>query len=101
MQNKDIIAHVIKFAGKRFKVEEGDYLHTTATRASFHTQVPGHNWRVSAQVSIIDDEVHFGIRTIGGGYGYGAHLFTDMVTPGMLDRYLEKASKAVMDGITA
>lgn len=101
MQNKEIIAHVIKFAGERFKVQEGDYLNNTATRASFHTQVPGHNWRINATASIIDDEVFFGIRTIGGGHGYGAHLFTDTVTPAILDRYLEKAYKSIMDGITA
>lgn len=101
MQNKEIIAYVIKFAGQRFKVQEGDYLKNDATSATFHTQVPGHNWKVSARASIVDDEVHFGIRTIGGGHGYGAHLFTDTVTPAILDRYLEKAYKSIMDGIAA
>ena len=101
MKNNEIIAHVIKFGGKRFQMDDAKeaYLRESKDSASLHVQVPGHNWRVAVRASIVEDEVFFSIRTIGAGHGYGAQMFTDLATPALLDRYLEKCYRKVMEGI--
>lgn len=100
MKNKEIIAHVINFGIKNFETIEIAYAGSDdETSASRNADFPGTNWRVSTRASIIGDEVFFGINTIGGGHGYNTHLFTDTVTPELLDRYLEKAVKDIRQSI--
>lgn len=101
MKNNEIIAHIIKFGGQRFQMDDAKdaYVRESKNSASLHVQVPGHNWRVNVRATIVDDEVFFGIRTVGGGHGYGAQMFTDLATPVILDRYLEKCYRKVMEGI--
>ena len=101
VENKEIIRHVIIFGSQHFKVEDdaASYFRQTENSATLHAKVPGSEWRVSIRASIVEDEVFFGITTIGGGFGYNTHLFTDIATPGLLNRYLEKSVQKIMEGI--
>lgn len=100
MKNNEIIAHVINFAVKNFEAAGNAYTGSDdETHASRTSEFLSTNLRVSTRVSIIDDEVFFGINTIGAGHGYNVHLFTDTVTPELLDRYLRKAIKDVLQSI--
>ena len=99
MKNNEIIAHVINFAVKNFDNVVAYAGSDDETHASRNSDFFGTNLRVSTRVSIVDDEVFFGINTIGAGHGYNVHLFTDTVTPELLDRYLRKAVKDVLQSV--
>lgn len=102
-KNSSILNHVMQFGMKRFDVDlesNDSYFRSDKNSATLHGKVKDSNWRVSIRASIVDDEVFFGITTIGGGHGYNTHLFTDIVTSNLLDRYLEKSYQKVMEGIS-